>query len=1260
MKLTFILVVLLCATHALAHEAKPIPRSRPLLGEIELVKAGKPTAAIAAAQEYSQAAQRLQSAVRNATGAVLPIISDQQAASELGKQNLVVIGNLDTNRVSARLYRNYYVTSDALVPGAGQYELRTVHDPEALGIGVVSCGGSDRAGIEASVQRLLAHIQTGQNLSLRHLVETEVDGLPAPLAGESLNAELEKLKGHSAAASFIIKHGGRYYRSGNAAHLNACKGAVPRLLADLNGTDVLESLYGVAWLGPVWDQIEEADLFSDEDRAIVCGYLAGCLELATALHQLAAPEDRPIHYSHAHLGGHLASLYLHRFCPGIDRADDVHRRLTRHYQMQSRFWKPANESSWYTHQYVKEIVIWCMTMGDLRYMERGNLARFCDYIMSSIISNTPSGTGFGDGGGGPGKCANILHVGAWYYRDGRYEWFKNYLAGGWDPKWNFGHTFASKIKAKMPDDILGIHVVPVEDWTYAAGADQPGAPPRERAYDKISFRSAIDKDAQYLLLDGLSGFNHGHADANQIVNFHDKGSTMMTSGGYMVFQLSEHNVVAVNRNGEGGIETVPVLADLELVADLPEFGCVRSTLHQYNGTDWSRNILWAKDRYFLVIDELMAVKKGDYLLQAWWKPSGAGPLEGRQMRGGGKIGLQWTNLDQSVLTEKDSLHNQRQLLGTYTTTMDPGESRYFTNLLQVTAEPHDQAVQPRLLAGNAVTLRRPDGKIEVLGIRPLSHGNQIEVEAQLYMLQADHFSLVQGRNLICGNRLFSSDKDVTVDCDLARGHALLVLHDTTSISLAAESLERIQVNGQPFEDASFADGMLNLTLPAGRHELVISAAADHVVTAGEQTLNGAWNGSRIPPVTPPGLKSEAPQLTQLWQWKTESQAGAKPRALAIADLDSDGRNEVLVGGEDKFLRAFDDEGRLMWKFQADQWVTSLSARDLEGDGTVEVLVGTGMYPVPKNSNPDIYILNGQGDQMTRIPSPITPASTDRNKWGTSPGAIEVIDALDVDGDQTLEIIAGSTNMTLFCLRRDGTQLWNAFNYAHRPNNLQFHDVNGDDVLEIVCTTSFHETNFFDLAGKHNYRIKSGGPGLAVGDFDGDGTVDLVTGSQHGPVSLTRYDSSLVEFRDWIQSRPGIWTAPVAWSFDTGGSINVVEVAALRPEGPKQIIACSQNGIVYAFQTDGTIRWARSLADVVRALAVADLNGNGIPEIIAGNDSGQIFVLDGDGRISAQAQAPGLVHLIKTADLNGDGTAEVVAATDGPGLCVLQWAKQEQE
>ena len=128
----------------------------------------------------------------------------------------------------------------------------------------------------------------------------------------------------------------------------------------------------------------------------------------------------------------------------------------------------------------------------------------------------------------------------------------------------------------------------------------------------------------------------------------------------MVYELSEHNMVVVTRNGEGGTKTVPMLADLELHADMDGFGAVRSTLHNYNGTEWARNILWAKDRYFLVVDELTAVVPGDYVQQGWWKSGGT--LEGRRLSSKGKeLHWQQVSLDDSSLSQTRSRHNASQL-----------------------------------------------------------------------------------------------------------------------------------------------------------------------------------------------------------------------------------------------------------------------------------------------------------------------------------------------------------------------------------------------------------------------------------------------------------------------------------------------------------------------------------------------------------------------------------------------------------------------
>ncbi len=1244
-------MLLICAA-AQGAESGPVPRGRPIMSEIVLVRNGEATAAIAVPDEgvERQQAARIQEAIRAATGAELPIISDRAAAARIGERNLVVIGNLMSNEVAERLYRNYYVASDAVQPGAGNYELRTVHDPEALGIGVVFCGGSDAAGIEASVERLLAHIKPGSDLALPHLVEMQVDKLPAPLTDEQLAAKLAEAKPPYVACELIVSQGLNYYRSGNAEYLKACKAAVPTLLPALKDETYLSNLNTIAYLGPIWDQIEEARIFSDDDGAAVRGFLLGCMEISPRLCKLEAPRDRPMHWHFAEMAGNLASLYLHRFSPGLPRAEETVRRVRHFYEMQSHFWKPANEANGYQTSGAAEIVIWCLTNGDFRYMERGNFAKQCDYLMTAIISNVPYNTCFGDSGGNLGpKVANLLRVGAWYYRDGRYQWFNDFARwGGLD--WNLYHSYSTNVPPVEPTDIYGITVVPAEEWCYRAGADKPGAPPRERAYDKVVFRSRLDREADYLLRDGLAGFNHGHADANQIINYTDKGLWAMNTGGYMVKQLQEHNMVVVFHNGEGGIYSVPTLADLELCADLRSVGAVRSTLHEYNGVDWARNILWAKGRYFLVIDEVTAVEPGEYVLQGWWKlyARPAALKERIVTSGGDKAKVHLTGLDSSAIAQRVSLHKHDQLQGSYTASLEPGDGRVFMNLLQTTRAPHDEAFAARRFAETAAVVRGPDGAVELLGSRPLDGGDALAIAGQLYTIGPDGFSLVSGNYLRCGAQLLSGDRDMTIDCDLKRGRATVELDAPSRVTLAAGQQAPVRIDGRRCKDVQWADALFTVTLPAGRHRLQFPPLDEQRLAMVSRCLQEAWSAGEVPVPKAPQLDTNAPQMSQVWAWEAPNEQAAKARLLHLADVNGDGRKELLVGGEDNYLRCFDDDGKVLWEFDAGTHVRAVCAGDVIGDGATELVVGTG-YGKPGG---DIVILNGTGKEVGRIESPTSPGNPNES-WGTRPGAIEVVGLIDVDGDGANEIIAGSANFHMYCLRPDGEQVWERLNYAHTPNNLQFRDVDGDGTPEIVCSTNYWETNVYDLSGERFFRVKSPGPGLAVADIDGDGTNEFVCGSCKGPISVTSYDPEL-QFTDMTHTLPGIWAPKTEWSLDTGAGVDVLRLADLTGDGTTKIVACSRNSLLYVLNPDGTVHWTRGLGDCIRAMEVADLDGDGMPEVLAGTDAGQVFVLSAEGTIIAQARAPGLVEFVAAKDLDGDGTLEVIAVTDGPTLSAYRW------
>ena len=66
------------------------------------------------------------------------------------EQHLIVIGARENNPLIARLYRRGFCYTDRTYPGAGGYELRSIHNPTGGGFNVLLAGGSDDAGIEAA------------------------------------------------------------------------------------------------------------------------------------------------------------------------------------------------------------------------------------------------------------------------------------------------------------------------------------------------------------------------------------------------------------------------------------------------------------------------------------------------------------------------------------------------------------------------------------------------------------------------------------------------------------------------------------------------------------------------------------------------------------------------------------------------------------------------------------------------------------------------------------------------------------------------------------------------------------------------------------------------------------------------------------------------------------------------------------------------------------------------------------------------------
>jgi hypothetical protein len=74
--------------------------------------------------------------------------------------------------------------------------------------------------------------------------------------------------------------------------------------------------------------------------------------------------------------------------------------------------------------------------------------------------------------------------------------------------------------------------------------------------------------------------------------------------------------------------------------------------------------------------------------------------------------------------------------------------------------------------------------------------------------------------------------------------------------------------------------------------------------------------------------------------------------LELADLDGDGRKEILAGTKMGWLHAFDGEGNLLWQHRFDSGVTCLGTREKGHD----VVVGC--------EDGSLIRLDGFGNQLT--------------------------------------------------------------------------------------------------------------------------------------------------------------------------------------------------------------------------------------------------------------------------------------------------------
>jgi hypothetical protein len=204
------------------------------------------------------------------------------------------------------------------------------------------------------------------------------------------------------------------------------------------------------------------------------------------------------------------------------------------------------------------------------------------------------------------------------------------------------------------------------------------------------------------------------------------------------------------------------------------------------------------------------------------------------------------------------------------------------------------------------------------------------------------------------------------------------------------------------------------------------------------------------------------------------------------------------------------------------------------------------------------------------------------------------------------------------------------------------DFNGDGKLDLVVSSIADNTVSLLLGNGDgtfppavNLRTQAEPHGVAIGDFNGDGQLDFA-------VANTKSDSVSV----FLGNGDATFRDPR--SYATGSGPKGVTVADVNGDGKADLVVANWGDVsVLLGNGDGTFRPAVNYLSAAGTIsvAVADLNGDGNPDLVMSCGSTNIVLVllgNGDGTFRAGVSYPvgSGPGVVVAADFNGDGNIDV--------------------
>ncbi len=378
-------------------------------------------------------------------------------------------------------------------------------------------------------------------------------------------------------------------------------------------------------------------------------------------------------------------------------------------------------------------------------------------------------------------------------------------------------------------------------------------------------------------------------------------------------------------------------------------------------------------------------------------------------------------------------------------------------------------------------------------------------------------------------------------------------------------------------------------------------------------------------------------LTHLGHFEDDS--GGLSYELVVVDLDGDGDLDVATAnlqGQSVSVLHNNGTGALALAQVVSTWQAwSIDAGDFDGDGDVDLVVGTG----DPTTTADVKLLRNQGNGMFAAYEEYGDAIT-----------VDYARAADLDGDGDLDVVGfRGVDLLFFWLENNGAgnlSIEHEIDIAgYSPEGLQVADLDADGDIDLA-TVGFEEAMVYENDGLGNFvgvrsHIGRQVERMALGDINGDGRLDIATIGEDSNVAVTMLGDGV-----GAPYPPNRWVsdsdpeAAVLGDFDGDGTIDLA-VAVAGINGGMEV-ARNVSGVDVMLEEQSGL-------DDAYDIAAGDFDGDGVLDpIMVGEGATARVLLNGRGgsfEMVSSSFGQGVGRAVSVGDIDQDGNLDAIVLQD---------------